>query len=92
MTGQAGKLHAGQCFAVLKPDAHAVLAVNPVLRRALGFDDPGRERFPWHEQGFGGAFRHETDFTALAVEAGGDDVDAFFVVVVPDGQEDQLYA
>jgi hypothetical protein len=51
----------------------------------LGFDDPGGEGFPGDEEGFGGACGHEADFAALAVEAGGDEGGAFFVVVVPDG-------
>ncbi|VVN06673.1 hypothetical protein PS659_03638 [Pseudomonas fluorescens] len=74
---------------MLEPDAHAVLAVDAVLGHALGFDDPGREGFPGDEDGFGGVFGHEADFAALAVEAGGDDVEAFFVVVVPDGEADE---
>jgi len=80
---EAGEFDAGQGFAVLETDAHAVLAVDAVLGGALGFDDPGREGFPGDEDGFGGAFGVKADFAALSVEAGGDDLEAFFVVVVP---------
>ena len=85
---EAGEFDAGQGFAMLETDAHAVLAVDAVLGGALGFDDPGREGFPGDEDGFGGAFGHEADFAALAVEAGGDDGDAFVVGVAPSAEED----
>jgi len=60
------------------------LAMDAELGDALGFDDPRAERFPWNEDWFGRPFGHEADFAALAVEAGWDEVEAFFVVVVPD--------
>ena len=83
---QAGALEflAYEGFTLVETDAHAVLAVNAKLGGAFGFDDPGAERFPWNEDWFGGAFGHEADFAALAVEAGWDEGEAFFVDVVPD--------
>ena len=48
---RALEFEAGEGFAVVETDAHAVLAVDAVLGRALGFDDPGGERFPWDEHG-----------------------------------------
>ena len=73
---------------MLETDAHAVLAMDAVLGGALGFDDPGGEGFPRDEERFGGVFGHEADFAALAVEAGGDDVGAFVVIVEPSEEED----
>ena len=72
---QTGALEfeAGEGFTVVEADAHTVLAVNAVLGGALGFDDPGGERFPWDEDRFGFTFGHEADFAALTVEAGWDD-------------------
>ena len=81
----AGEFDAGQGLAVLETDAHAVLAVDAVLGDALGFDDPGGEGFPRDEDGRRGTLGHEADFAALAVEAGGDDAEAFIVVVLPGG-------
>ncbi|MDT4872862.1 hypothetical protein FQZ97_1080720 [compost metagenome] len=85
---EAGKFDAGQSLAVLETDAHAVLAVDAILGGALGFDDPGGEGFPGDEERFGGAFGHEADFAALAVEAGWDDFGAFVVIVEPSAEED----
>ena len=56
--------------------------------RALALNHPGRQGFPGDEQRLRGAFGHKTDFTALAVEAGGDDFGEEFVVVEPDGEAD----
>ena len=36
----AGEFDAGQGFAMLETDAHAVLAMDAVLGGTLGFDDP----------------------------------------------------
>ncbi|GLH19998.1 hypothetical protein BR1R3_27400 [Pseudomonas atacamensis] len=63
--------------------------MDPELGGALGFDDPGGQRFPWNENWFGGAFGHEADFAALAVEAGWDEGETFFVVVMPDTNTDE---
>ena len=70
---RALEFEAGEGFAVVVTNAHAVLAMDAVLGGALGFDDPGGEGFPGDEDGFGGAFGHEADFAALAVEASGDE-------------------
>ena len=85
---QAGALEfeAGEGFAVAKTDAHAVLAMDAELGGALGFDDPRGKRFPWDEDWFGGAFGHEADLAALAVEAGWDEGEAVFLSVVPDAE------
>ena len=85
---QAGALEflAYEGFTLVETDAHAVLAVDAELGGALGFDDPRGKRFPWDEDWFGGAFGHEADFAALAVEAGWDEGEALFVSVVPDAE------
>ncbi|WP_460061668.1 hypothetical protein [Pseudomonas sp. S2_A05] len=68
---------------MVETDAHTVLAMDPELGGALGFDDPRAERLPRDKNRLGGAFGHEADFAALAVEAGWDEGEAFFVDVVP---------
>src|SRR5690554_526553 len=55
---------------VIKANTKTVLASYAVLRYSLRFHGPGFQLFPGDKNGLTVAFWHETDFTALAVEAG----------------------
>ncbi len=84
----AGKFQ-GEVLATLgmmEADAHGVLALDAILGGALSLDYPGGEGFPGNEDRFGVAFRNEAGFTALAIEAGGDDFAVLEMLMQPNTQ------
>src|SRR5690606_41463852 len=59
-------------WCMVKPHAHGELALHAILGNAARLDHPGGNLLPGYEDRLGMALRNKADFSALAVEAGGD--------------------